>query len=175
MNRKKILAISGSTKSKSSSLSILKFIQNTFQDKIDLKIYHNLSGLPHFNPELESELPNSVIELRKEIEEAEGLLFCTPEYVYSLPGSLKNLIEWNVSTVLFANKPVAIIVAAASGQKAFQSLELILKTIESKLPDDSMLLIQGAKGKITGDATVNDQSTIIQISKVVESLMNSIE
>ncbi len=175
MSTLKVLGISGSTKSRSTSLSILEFLSRKFKDKIEFKIYNRIGELPHFNPELEEDLPNSVLELRELIEESDGIVFCTPEYVFSLPGSLKNLIEWNVSTVLFSSKPVAMIVAAASGKKAFESLELILTTIESSIPKESKLLIQGAKGKIDKEGNITSQKTIDELTSVVLSLVKTIE
>jgi len=172
--KKKILAFSGSTKSRSTSLSILEFIGETFKEEIELNIYNSMSELPHFNPELENEMPPSVQELRMLIKESDGLIFCTPEYVYSLPGSLKNLFEWNVSTVLFSGKPVAMIVAAASGKKAFESLDLILTTLESKLLSESKLLIKGAKGKVDINGKITDSEIILKLDKVISSLLESI-
>lgn len=174
MKRKRILGISGSTKSRSTSLSILKFLAEEHKELIDLNIYDQLSDLPHFNPEMERSLPSSVINMRKQIENSDGVLFCTPEYVFSLPGSLKNLIEWTVSTVLFSSKPVAIIVAAASGKKAFDSLELILTTIETSMPDKSKLLIKGAKGKISENGNIIDPVIKEGMEKVVLSLLETI-
>lgn len=174
MSKLNILGISGSTKSKSTALSILNFLSQEYSQEIDLQIYTKLSQLPHFNPELEEQLPNSVLELRQIIQDVDGIIFCTPEYVFSLPGSLKNLLEWNVSTVLFSNKPVAMIVAAASGKKAFESLELILTTIESTLPDESKLLIQGAKGKLNKDGEIEDDQTIKELHILMRSLIHTI-
>jgi len=87
MKKLNILGISCSTKSKSTALSILEFLAKEYEESVEIKIYDQLSQLPHFNPELEEQLPNSILELRQLIEEADGILFCTPEYVFSLPGS----------------------------------------------------------------------------------------
>lgn len=173
--KKKILAISGSTKSRSTSLSMLKFLSRRFQEEIEFIIYNKIGELPHFNPELEEQLPSPVLELRRLIKESDGVLFCSPEYVFSLSGSLKNLIEWNVSTVLFSAKPVAMIIAAASGKKAYESLDLILTTIESTLPNESKLLIQGAKGKISSSGEILDKEIILNLDKVVKSLIATIK
>jgi NAD(P)H-dependent FMN reductase len=59
-----------------------------------------------------------LLAFRKKIEDADGVLICTPEYVYSLPGSLKNAVEWMVSTTLFTDKPAALITAASSGTES---------------------------------------------------------
>jgi len=176
MSKKKILAISGSTKSRSTCLSIIKFIGSQFVENMDLSIYNDIDQLPHFNPELDNETPpQEVVAFRNLIEEADGVLFCTPEYVFSLPGSLKNAIEWTVSTTLFSNKPVAMIVAAALGRNAFESLSKIMTTIEAVIPDDSKLLIGGAKGKVSGDGKVTDKLTQEAINMTVESLLETVE
>jgi len=176
MKKKQILGISGSTKSQSTSLSILSHIAETFEDVFDLEIFNQVGTLPHFNPDLDqNDLPPAIKAFREKIEKADALLFCTPEYVFSLPGSLKNAIEWNVSTTLFSGKPVAIIVAAASGKKAFESLDLILTTIESVLPGESKLLIQGAKCKLDAAGKIHDENTREKVNSLVLSLLNSID
>jgi len=173
MHRPRILAISGSTKSKSTSAAILEYIAKKYQDKCDVQIFDAIGDLPHFNPDLvTTSLPTSVSAFHQQIEQADAVLWCTPEYVYSLPGSLKNAIEWCVAETLFSGKPVAMIVAAASGQKAFESLGLILSTIECVLPKSSKLLIPGAKGKLN-EGTV-DLSLDDQLSTLVSSLLESI-
>tara|TARA_R110002033_G_scaffold59560_1_gene109476 strand:+ start:1177 stop:1713 length:537 start_codon:yes stop_codon:yes gene_type:complete len=175
INKKKILAISGSTRKESTNHKILEFIANKFSDIMNFEIYDGVDKLPHFNTELdENNLPTEVSKFRKKIENADGILFCTPEYIFSLPGSLKNAIEWNVSTRLFANKPVAIIVASASGEKAFKSLGLILETIEAKISLESRLLIQGAKGKINQDGSITNKNILKEIDLLIKSFSKSI-
>lgn len=175
IRKKKILGISGSTKPNSTNSLILNHLQELFYDTLELHIFNGIDKLPHFNPELdEKSLPVEVKEFRELIEKSDGVLFCTPEYVFSLPGSLKNAIEWSVSTTVFSNKPVAMIVAAASGEKAYESLSLILTTIEAILPDRSKLLIQGAKGKIDKEG-IKDATVKKRIQEVITSLMESIK
>lgn len=177
MQRKKnkILAISGSTKKNSSNGSILKHIALTYKDQLEVDIFEDIDQLPHFNPDLEGKnLPTVVQEFRDRITSSDGVIICTPEYVFSLPGSLKNAIEWNVSTTNFSNKPVAFIVAAASGEKAFEALDLILTTIECSFAEKSRLLIKGLKGKVQAGGIITDQVTAKNISVVVESLIDSI-
>ncbi|MDL5514249.1 NADPH-dependent FMN reductase [Arenibacter sp. M-2] len=174
INKKKILAISGSTRKNATNHKILEFIAKKFSDILDIEIYDGVDKLPHFNTELDDDhLPKEVFQFREKIEKSDGILFCTPEYIFSLPGSLKNAIEWNVSTRLFANKPVAIIVASASGEKAFESLGLILETIEAKIPLESRLLIQGAKGKVNLDGSITDKNMLQEIDHLLSSFLKS--
>lgn len=173
MQKRKILAFLGSAAKQSSNKKILNYIANAFEGEIVLDIYDEMEQLPHFNPDLMVDLPVTVLNLRKKIALADGLLFATPEYVFSLPGSLKNAIEWNVSTTLFSNKPAAIIVAAAAGEKALASLALILQTIEAKV--SSTLLLKGMKGKFDDLGDIKEPEVVKSIHKLIHDLLETIE
>lgn len=143
---------------------------------LDVEIFDGIDKLPHFNPDLDQEnLPVLIKDFRNRFQMAAGVPIYTSEYVFSLAGSLKKAIEWNVSTTNFSNKPVAIIVAAASGEKAFESLALVLTTIEARILEQSKLLIKGAKGKVGMDGVIQDQDTIASIKALVESFIKSIQ
>lgn len=171
----KILAISGSTKRGSTSHSILSHISDTHSGEFECEIFDGIEKLPHFDPSVaDADLPAEVLDFRKKISASDGVIISTPEYVFSIPGSLKNAIEWCVSSTVFSHKPIAIIVAAASGTKAFESLDLIMTTLETILPDSSKLLIQGAKGKVDSDGNIIDEATKNNIKTLVQSLLESI-
>lgn len=160
MPKKKVFAICGSTRSRSANLTILQYIGKIAKDKFEIEIYNGLADLPHFNPDLDLETAPEIVEqFRSKIKFADGVIICTPEYVFSLPGALKNAIEWCVSTTIFSEKPVALITASASGAKAHESLQLILKTIYADVRDEACLLIQGAKGKVNSQGEIADEIT----------------
>lgn len=169
-NRKNILAISGSTRRKSANLAILTHIAALTASYWNVEIYTGIGNFPHFNPDLQPEeaLP-AVQELRSKIASADGVIICTPEYVFSLPGSLKNAIEWMVSTTVFSEKPVALITAAAGGEKAHESLVLIIKTLYAKVFQETNMLIQGAKGKINDQGEVTDEETLERLKSLIRS------
>lgn len=172
----KVFAISGSTKQHSSNESILKYISINFQDLLEVDFYEGIERLPHFNPDHDNEhVAETVKDFRRRIVQADAVIICTPEYVFSLPGSLKNAIEWNVSTTNFSNKPVAFIVAAASGEKAFEALDLIMTTIESRIAESAKLLIKGVKGKVSPKGIIHDSRAEDCIRKLVTSLIQSVE
>ncbi len=104
----------------------------------------------------------------------DGVLFCTPEYVFSLPGSLKNAIEWTVSTTIFSQKPTALIVAAASGEKALESLRLIMTTLEAQVRDETTMLIRGVRGKIGKSGEISDPDLVAKMDQLMESFLESI-
>lgn len=172
-----ILAISGSTRKNSSNECMLRAIAAMYSRQLNLELYTGIGELPHFNPDATSgELPQPVQELLTKIEQADGVLICTPEYVFSLPGSLKNALEWTVATTVFSYKPVAFIVAAASGQKAFESLDLILSTlIQVPVKATSKLLIQGGQGKIDADGNFLEEGIKQAAMALVESLVQEIK
>ena len=171
---KTILAISGSTRRPSTNETILKLAGTMLPPGVELELYPGIDLLPWFNPDLDSEgavPPEPVRDLRARILRADGVLICTPEYVFSLPGALKNALEWTVSTTVFSEKPVAYIVASASGEKAFESLGLILGTlVQHPLADDCKLLIRGSRGKVR-EGAFTDESALSDLQALLEALL----
>ncbi|MDE3251270.1 MAG: NAD(P)H-dependent oxidoreductase [Bacteroidota bacterium] len=175
MERKKILAISGSTRSESVNLHILNAISDMYSEEADWTIYQAIDTLPHFNPDLDrAPLPETVSTFRNLIAASDAVLICTPEYVFSLPGSLKNAIEWLVSTTLFTDKPAALITASSSGVKAMEALNLIMQTVGVSLGNTGTLLIQAPKTKITREGIITDPITLSQIRALAEDLLKRI-
>ncbi|RYY69811.1 MAG: NAD(P)H-dependent oxidoreductase [Chitinophagaceae bacterium] len=175
VNRKNIFAIIGSAASSSSNLQLVKKLAALTSDKINLNIYNDLKTLPHFDPELSAENPPAqIIEFRKSIEQADGIIICTPEYIFSIPSGLKNAIEWCISTTLFSNKPTGLITASASGQKGHEELQLIMKTAMANFTDDTCLLIRGVKGKFDERGNLADTETENQLNEFISSLMKLI-
>jgi NAD(P)H-dependent FMN reductase len=173
-NRKKVLAICGSTRAESVNLHILKRIAEMYEKEINFSIFTQIDQIPHFNPDLDTDTPpEAVSNFRKQIEEADGILICTPEYVFSLPGSFKNAIEWLVSTILLTDKPAALITASSSGQKAHEALNLVMKTVGVKLADAASLLISAPKTKISIDGQITDEATLKSIQQLMEAFIGT--
>ena len=174
-DRKNILAISGSTRQFSSNLVLINCIAQLYSNKVNIKIFEGLSDIPHFSPDIDNENPpKNISTLRGQLREADGILICTPEYAMGVPGTLKNMIDWTVSSMDLSHKPAALITASTSGQKAHQSLVETLRILEADLPDDSLLLISHVKAKVNGDKIV-DALTLTQIKGVMDSLITSLE
>jgi NAD(P)H-dependent FMN reductase len=89
-----------------------------------------------------------------------------------LPGSLKNLLDWTVSSASFSGKPVLALVASTQGEKAYQSILDILTVIEARV---SAQLIPFAKAKITGEAVITDNETLAALKSTIHSFATSIE
>lgn len=175
-NRKKhILALSGSIRKQSSNESILRIVAGLAQDRMEITVYDRLGQLPYFNPDLDTEghePPPEVGHFREAVRRADAVIICTPEYVFSLPGVLKNALEWTVSTTIFSFKPVAFIVAASSGEKAFACLDLVMKTlVQLSIPGELKLLIKGPRAKLNREGVFCDEQTLSEVSSLVSSLM----
>lgn len=166
---KKVFAICGSTRSNSSNQQLLCAIKELYINQLDIEIYNSLHLMPHFNPDMQDDaLPSIIHQFRNSIKNADGVLICTPEYVFSLPGVLKNAIEWTIATTVFSEKPVALITASGLGQKAHEALLLIMKTIYACYTEDTQLLIQGARTKVS-----ENRITDAEILSQIQTLMNS--
>jgi chromate reductase len=166
----KVLAICGSIKQDSANYTLLKTIRSMAKDLFELEIYESLAALPYFNPDETDHAPESVVDFRNRIDKADGVIVCTPEYVFSLPGILKNALEWTVSTVVFTDKPAALITASSSGKVAHESLQLVMKTIGVKTTEDTSLLIQSIKSKMTQEGVITNEETLVQVDRLIKGL-----
>ncbi|MCA0445318.1 MAG: NAD(P)H-dependent oxidoreductase [Bacteroidetes bacterium] len=174
MNQKKnILAIIGSARTNSANLQLVEIIGSLTVNEFNLTIFNDLKTLPHFDPELsENHPPKQIIEFRNRIEQADGLIICTPEYVFSIPSGLKNAIEWCIATTILMNKPTGLITASASGQKGHEELQLIMQTAMAKFTHETTLLIQGIKGKVNEQGHLSDINTQRQLGEFINSFIN---
>lgn len=166
--KKKIFVILGSASRNSANEKLLDIFANLTKDYFNLTVFKDLKTLPHFDPELSSDNPpKEIISFRKQVEMADGIIICTPEYVFSIPSGLKNAIEWCVSTTVFSDKALGIITASAHGQKGHEELQLIMKTIMTKFNEETTLLIQGIKGKINEQGQIKDAQTKYDFMKFI--------
>jgi chromate reductase len=114
----RILAVSGSLREGSFNTSLLRAAIEAAPDGVELELWEGIGELPFYDEDLEHDLPESVLRLREAWGAADAILFSTPEYNGSVPGGLKNAIDWGSRPRLEAvlrNKPVAV-VGAGTGQ-----------------------------------------------------------
>ncbi len=168
-DKKNIFIINGSASRNSSNEKLIDNFAGLTKDYFSLTVFNDLKILPHFDPELSiGNTPRLILDFRDNIKNADGILICTPEYIFSIPSGLKNAIEWCVSTTVFSDKPIGLITASANGEKGHEELQLIMKTVMAKFTDQTTLLIQGVKGKINERGEITD-------SKTLEDLINFID
>lgn len=171
--RKKILVIIGSATKNSSNQKLMEQVLDKNPD-ILFQMYDDLSVLPHFDTSLtDVDTPDEIVRVREYIENSSGVIFSTPEYIFSIPSRLKNLLEWCVSTNVFSDKPVACITGSASGEKGHEELLLLLRTLGAKTDDKHQLLIKGIKGKIEPDGSV-ESNTFAKVLQLVTDFEKSV-
>jgi NAD(P)H-dependent FMN reductase len=157
------------------NLQLIHIIQQLSKDKFDITVYEGLADLPHFNPDLDTENPPQKISgFRNALRAHDGILICTPEYAMGVPGTLKNAIDWTVSSMEFSKKPVALITASSMGQKAHESLLETLRIIESSITENTQLLISHVRTKLS-EGKISDEDTLKKILLLISSFESEME
>ena len=169
----KILAVSGSLRSTSSNTAIVRWIEKILPEHIEYIIFEGLAHLPPFD-DSDSE-PEAVTGWKQQVQQADGVLICTPEYAFGVPGALKNALDWTVSSVVFADKPVALVTAASSGEKAHAAILHTLSAIGTLISPQTSLLIPFIRTKLNAEGEVSDDATAQQIRSVINHFLSQIE
>jgi NAD(P)H-dependent FMN reductase len=171
----KILAVSGSLRKSSSNGAIINAFTAMAPANVKVILYDGLSNLPHFDPGLDTENPPaSVTDLREQLKQADGVLICTPEYAFGVPGSLKNALDWTVSSGEFAGKPTALVTASSQGEHGHAALQLVLGAISASLPEAAKLLIPFVRTKVNPDGLVTDADVLASLKSVLQALIDTI-
>ena len=130
----RVLALSGSLRRDSYNRGLLRAAEELAPEGVELELYDGWVDAPAFNEDSESSPAPAVIELRARIAAADALLIATPEYNGSIPGALKNAIDW-VSrpreAAALAGKPAAVIGASPSPFGAAWAQEHLRRALES--------------------------------------------
>ena len=174
-NRDKIsiLAIPGSLRANSSNSAVIATAATLVAGEVDFIIYEGLGSLPHFDGR--DDPAPEVIEFRKLLKEADGVFICSPEYAFGVPGTLKNALDWVVSSGEFVNKPVALITAATGGDKAHASLKLTLSVLSARVLEETTLLISFVRAKMNASGEVTDNETIQAIKNIMDTFIREIK
>ena len=112
-----ILGIAGSLRRHSYNRAALRAATNLLPEGATLDVFE-LDGIPGFNQDDEQNPPEKVVELKRRMREVDAILFVTPEYNYSVPGVLKNAIDWAsrpYGESAWSGKPAAIMGASIGG------------------------------------------------------------
>ena len=169
---KTIIGISGSLRKHSSNGALLRAAGRVAPAGVQLTMYDGLGGLPHFNPDLDEEgavPPPEVAELRQLLIGADAVLISSPEYAHGVPGSLKNLLDWLVSTGELVGKPVALLNASpVGGAYAQNALLETLRTMNWKVVDEACRIEPFVARKIAGELT--DEAATEVLKAALEAL-----
>ncbi len=162
----KILGISGSLRKDSFNRKLLQAAIELAPEGMEIEIFDRLGEIPFYNEDVEERGdPESVIALKKSIESADALLIATPEYNYSVPGALKNAIDWAsrppAPTVL--NDKACGIIGASQGTGGTIRSQLALRQMLGSTNSPVLLkpetFIAKAQDKFGTDGKLTDEST----------------
>jgi len=137
----KVLAISGSLRAASINSALLRTAARLAPPDMEVTLCSVVGELPLFNPDLERDVPPSVVHLRNHVAAADALLIASPEYAHGVTGVIKNTLDWLVSCEAFVCKPVAVLNASPRARHADAALRETLKTMSAVLVESASLTI----------------------------------
>ncbi len=159
----KILAISGSLRFQSTNSALLRAIAKVAPPEMEIITYEELGELPHFSPDIDGERsPEAVVRYREALNNADGVLICTPEYAHGIPGVLKNSLDWVVGSGEYVDKPVMALSASPSymgGDKAHASLLQTLRVMNVTVVDPASFCVTLARKKMNEQEELVDTET----------------
>lgn len=172
----KLLGIVGSLRKDSYNRLALLAAQELLPEGAVLSLFE-LHGIPVFNQDDEMALPPTVLELKRQILAADAILFATPEYNYSLPGGLKNAIDWAsrpYGQSAWLNKPAAVMGASTGSMgsaRAQYHLRQILVTLNMPVVNQPEVMIGNAATRFNQNGQLNDAPTRQIIQQLLVALV----
>ena len=171
----RVLAVSGSLRADSYNTSLLRAATEAAPEGVEIELWEGIGGLPIYDQDLESDLPEPVVRLREDWAAADAILFATPEYNGSVPGGLKNAIDWASRPpreAALTNRNVAV-VGASTGQFgamwAQADLRKILGIAGARVVGDE-LPVTRAHEKFDRDGRLLDEELSERLRLVLETL-----
>jgi chromate reductase len=176
---KNIVIISGSLRKASYNTKLAKYIQNQYSSLASIEVVV-LMDLPFFSEDLESNLPKSVLDLIEKIKNADAVIFCTPEYNNTIPGVLKNALEWlsrDYSRPFIKNKPVAITGCSTGGfgtVRAQNDLMQLCLVLGFKVDASLRFPISNAQNVFDADGGIVNEDISSRLKTFVNGFLDSI-
>jgi chromate reductase len=177
----KILAISGSLRADSLNTKLLQAAGELAGDEVEFEVWDGLKAVPPYDEDDENGAPPlAVARMRSAIAEADAVLFATPEYNASIPGQLKNALDWAsrpMATNPLRNLPVAVIGASPGAFGAVWAqaeLKKVVGLIGARvLPIE--LPVSKANSVFDADGRLIDDELRVRLSEVVNDLVVAAE
>lgn len=171
-----ILGFAGSLRKHSYNKSLLRAAMELLPKDAKLEIF-DLEGIPQFNQDLETRMPEKVKEFKAKIRVTDAILIVTPEYNYSIPGVLKNAIDWASRPYgdnSFEDKPVAIM-GASPGRigtaRAQYHLRQVCVSLNMHPINRPEVFVTFAHEKIDDNGKLKDEATRKIIRELLENLI----
>ena len=172
----KILGIPGSLRRESYNRAALRAATQLVPEGAVLDVFE-IDGIPGFSQDDEQNPPAKVVDFKKRIRESDAILFVTPEYNYSVPGVLKNAIDWAsrpYGDSAWAGKPVAIMGASigalgtARAQYHLRQMFVFLNMFPVNQPE---VMISNASKRFDADGNLTDEATKEFIRQLLQNLV----
>ena len=172
----KILAFAGSLRKGSYNKALLRAAVELAPENVAVEVF-DLEGIPPFNQEFENNPPPRVAEFKEKIKSADALLIASPEYNYSIPGVLKNAIDW-ASRPKQGNplqgKPVAIMSASSGklgGARAQYHLRQCFVFLDMHPVNQPEVMLASAADNVDANGKLTNEQTRILIRQLIEALV----
>jgi len=171
-----ILGFAGSLRKNSYNKALLRAAVELLPTDAQLEIF-DLEGIQPFNQDLEKEPADKVREFKSKIREADAILIVTPEYNYSIPGVLKNAIDWASRPYgdnAFEGKPVAVMSASIGllgGARAQYHLRQSFVFLDMYPINRPEVIVTFAREKIDEDGRLKDETSRKFIKELLENLV----
>ena len=172
-----ILGIVGSLRRESYNRSAMRAAAELVPPGARIEVF-GLDGIPPFNEDVEQRPPAEVVELKRRVRAADALLFATPEYNYSIPGVLKNAIDWAsrpYGDSAWAGKPAAIMgasVAQIGTARAQYHLRQVFVFLDVHAVNQPEVMIGNADDKFDGEGRLTDARTREAIRQLLRNLVD---
>jgi chromate reductase len=172
-----ILGFSGSLRVGSYNKALLHAAMNLAGKDAKVEIF-DLAGIPPFNQDLEGNMPEKVKEFKRRIRAADAILIATPEHNYSMPGVLKNAIDWASRPYgdnSFEGKPVAVMSASTGtlgGARAQYHLRQVFVFLDMHPLNKPEVIVPSAAEKINDRGIVTDETTREKIKELLAALID---
>jgi chromate reductase len=169
----RLVLIGGSLRSQSVNRAVIAAAWELAPAGVRAVIYERLGELPHFNPDDDHDpLPEAVADLRKQFEDADAVLFSTPEYAGSLPGAFKNLLDWAVGGSGLYRLPAGWINPSTLGgaQDTYHALRIVLGRAGVDIVESACRNIPVPRDAIGADGLIESPEIRAAIGRVLDSL-----
>jgi chromate reductase, NAD(P)H dehydrogenase (quinone) len=165
----RILGICGSGSSRSTNAALLRAAA---QAAPGMQIAADISGLPHFDPGI-GDPPAAVTDLQAQASAADGIVIASPEYAHSMPGSLKNALDWLVGSGSLAKKPVALMSASPTYGGLRSQIAIVHTLLAHSAEVVALLPIYAVRGKVDENGEFSDPRTLRRIRETMTALIEA--
>lgn len=170
-----MLGFAGSLRKGSYNRALLRAAGELLPEDAELLVF-DLEGIPPYNMDIEARMPQKVREFKEKIRAADAILIATPEHNYSVPGVLKNAIDWASRPYgdnSFEGKPVGIMSASPGmlgGSRAQYHLRQMFVFLDMHPVNRPEVIVASAAEKIDDKGRVTDAKTREKIKELLEAL-----